>query len=425
MVDRIPANSDQTRGKSSGPKVSKYSFLIEHQTIRGINFRNIAINLERNLSLKMKRLKSIDILRGLAIFGVVFHHLFFAKFRYGLTVERLSEPVTTFLSSGWLGVNLFFILSGFVLYLPYAQGRRQVTTGSDVLRFYKIRAQRLLPLYYLSAAVAVASVYHNVQVGTTFFWRSVANYAFVTYPFSSETFMPPGNWVLWSIGIEIWFSVLFPGLLWLTNRYGIVRVLIAAIVLALMVRYVGREYFASHSTRVVLNHVSDSVLGRVDEFVFGMAAASLYVAKYRPPKMQSALLCVVLIAVSMELWALWYRSELPYVSSVSFNLPLDSGLFLLILLAPRLQSPGHGLLWPMQAAGIMCYSIYVWHGIILIPFRELISQSWTFVPVYLCASLFVACITFKIVESRGRPWKEILPPILQIDASDDVISEKG
>jgi peptidoglycan/LPS O-acetylase OafA/YrhL len=50
-------------------------------------------------------------------------------------------------------VNLFFILSGFVLFLPYAAGQRVMASWADVRHFYGRRFLRLMPLYYFAAVV--------------------------------------------------------------------------------------------------------------------------------------------------------------------------------------------------------------------------------------------------------------------------------
>src|SRR5690242_8532584 len=93
-----------------------------------------------------QRLSFINGLRGVALLGVVLHHSFFHRFRYGLETGRLG-PLEVLGSSGWLGVNLFFFLSGFVLYYPYLLGRRRMESLADVRWFLRHRAERLLPLY--------------------------------------------------------------------------------------------------------------------------------------------------------------------------------------------------------------------------------------------------------------------------------------
>src|ERR1700689_3768513 len=94
------------------------------------------------------KLEVINGLRGFAILAVIWHHLFGLYFKPGSSVAlEIARGGGSFLSYGWIGVPLFFVLSGFVLYLPYAEGGAKLATGADALNFYRRRAERLLPLY--------------------------------------------------------------------------------------------------------------------------------------------------------------------------------------------------------------------------------------------------------------------------------------
>ena len=104
------------------------------------------------------RLAFVDGLRGLAIFAVIYHHLFSRFTAPGYESFELGGfqlfPFT-YLSNGWMGVNLFFFLSGFVLYLPYVMRKRTINNRQNLWEFYKRRAQRLMPLYYICLFISV------------------------------------------------------------------------------------------------------------------------------------------------------------------------------------------------------------------------------------------------------------------------------
>jgi peptidoglycan/LPS O-acetylase OafA/YrhL len=89
------------------------------------------------------RLSQLDGLRGLAILGVLFNH-FFATSGGAL-------------QCGWLGVNLFFVLSGFLITRILLEQREQAIAGiglwPSLIVFYARRALRIFPLYYLTLAV--------------------------------------------------------------------------------------------------------------------------------------------------------------------------------------------------------------------------------------------------------------------------------
>jgi peptidoglycan/LPS O-acetylase OafA/YrhL len=64
----------------------------------------------------------------------------------------MPHPVTVFLQHGALGVALFFMLSGFILYYTY-QGNLQ--TPRDIYKFFVARVARLYPVYLLAIAISI------------------------------------------------------------------------------------------------------------------------------------------------------------------------------------------------------------------------------------------------------------------------------
>jgi peptidoglycan/LPS O-acetylase OafA/YrhL len=119
----------------------------------------------------------------------------------------------------------------------------------------------------------------NYRLDDPAFYGWFAALAAVIFPFHSETFLPrPINWVLWSIGVEVWFSVFFPVLVAMIKKFGWRRVLVIVFTAAFSTRLVGHVFLYMAPQGQVLNVISDSVLGRLDEFVMGMPP---FVARYK------------------------------------------------------------------------------------------------------------------------------------------------
>ena len=68
-----------------------------------------------------------------------------------LEAIRLQSLIGDFFGIGWFGVNLFFMLSGFVLYLPFVRGR-----NFSVKQFYVRRVQRLYPMLMICGFISIS-----------------------------------------------------------------------------------------------------------------------------------------------------------------------------------------------------------------------------------------------------------------------------
>ena len=141
------------------------------------------------------RLAQLDGLRGLAIIGVLINHLFFM--------------VPGALQCGWMGVNLFFVLSGFLITRILLDQREQMTaTGGGLLRslgvFYSRRALRIFPLYYSTLAVLWAC---NFERSRHFGWM-LATYTY-NIRIAFHGFSQPFDH-FWSLSVEEQFYLIWP-----------------------------------------------------------------------------------------------------------------------------------------------------------------------------------------------------------------------
>src|SRR4051812_23816270 len=81
-------------------------------------------------------LPQIDGLRGIAICAVIFQH----AFSHGISHALVAAGVVGFpylVDDGWMGVSLFFILSGFVRSLPYAGAETKFVDPAETIAFYR------------------------------------------------------------------------------------------------------------------------------------------------------------------------------------------------------------------------------------------------------------------------------------------------
>lgn len=148
-----------------------------------------------------KRQIDIQILRGLAVTLVVLFHW-----------------ELPFLKSGFLGVDIFFVISGFLMAILY----RNAGASSFLLR----RAKRLLPAYFVTISATLVAAYCIVlpvdfkQVTEQTFYASILSsnfgFWFQNSYFDKTAFKPLLH--LWSLGVEIQFYFLVPILFYLHKK---------------------------------------------------------------------------------------------------------------------------------------------------------------------------------------------------------------
>lgn len=183
------------------------------------------------------RIPELDGLRGLAILLVVIWHYFGA----GTITARIGSPAAyglAMLRLSWSGVDLFFVLSGFLIGGILLDARESETYFRT---FYFRRAYRILPLYFAWCLLFAAGVYLTAGSQsmplTTLFNQRLPLWS---YPlFIQNTFMTlrrdfGAEWmgITWSLAIEEQFYLLLPLAVRFLKTATLRRVVIAAIICA-------------------------------------------------------------------------------------------------------------------------------------------------------------------------------------------------
>jgi peptidoglycan/LPS O-acetylase OafA/YrhL len=218
------------------------------------------------------RLTWVVVLRGFAAMWVFVYHLWHAlggvAIGFGFPTG-FTFGLRSLFRAGYQGVDLFFVLSGFVIAWPYVEAAASRMRGVEVIDFYRRRYFRIAPLYYVTIAVVVILLHFDWLDGRQNLRIVVAHLLFL------ENYVPAWvttlRGVYWTLPTEIGFYLAFPLLLPLIDRDRPWRFAAAAIAIAIAYR-VGTAWSTLHEG-VSLAWTSGYLPGRIDQFALGMAAA--------------------------------------------------------------------------------------------------------------------------------------------------------
>ena len=169
------------------------------------------------------RLRSIDALRGIAALGVVFYHAVDQSAKV-VPANLLKYPVklTQFVASfGYIGVFLFFVISGFCIHLQWAKSRTHDPDPKLAFgAFWKRRIWRLYPPYLI--AICIFLVWTATTVGVTvnrFFIYDITTHLLMLHNLDPWTCYSI-NGVFWTLAIEEQLYLAYFLLLFLRKRWG-------------------------------------------------------------------------------------------------------------------------------------------------------------------------------------------------------------
>lgn len=352
------------------------------------------------------RIGELDGLRGLAILAVLDCH-FLAWY------PRLGAEF------GWLGVDLFFVLSGFLItgILLELRGKQ-----GYFRTFYARRALRILPPYFLGLAVYMAV---SVALGMPGSWKLWLSYIF----YYSSLFSPNpahraavplvvglGLAVLWSLSVEELYYTAWAPLIRFANKRAMISILAVMIVSAPLLRW----YL--HTTA---HWELFTLYCRMDGLAYGSAIALLARDRRLLPApwkkwdgffdgMTAALLC--LAAVMGAIFG--GRPANPWVASLGLTL---ADLCFAALTFALVRKAGGNQWWVrvfrlrwLRSVGMVSYSLYLFHYPLYHIAGHLIAMlSWSRRVSAVSQVLLAAMLSFGVayalwyaMESRILCWKD-------------------
>ncbi len=348
-------------------------------------------------------LRALTSVRGIAAWFVVLYHIRYA-------IAGLPDPALHALGKGYLAVDFFFLLSGFVIWLSY--GRRLREGGfSAIPEFLKRRIARIWPLHLFVLAGAVALAALLAATG-----RHVeAEFPFAELPLhllllQNWGFTHALSWndPAWSISAEMAAYLLFPLLALAINWQRVpgwaVVVTIAALAVLLhgVMTRGGADNLGSDIPRFGLIRCAI-------EFAAGTAVCALW-QRWRSRPVLPATLSALAAAILLAAWALGMPETLAVplaFAATLLTLALTSGL-------GRNPLEGRALHW----LGEISYATYLGHFLLWFAFKLALVSDPHDVPLplialYLALVLASSAALYHWVERPAQQWVNQLPSRLR------------
>jgi peptidoglycan/LPS O-acetylase OafA/YrhL len=307
--------------------------------------------------------------------------------------------------NGTLGVDLFFVLSGFLITTLLLEEHQR--TGTISLRqFYVRRARRLLPALFVMLA-AYLFVF-GVSGGTNAILAVAASlfYASNILAAVSPSSVPGPLQHLWSLAQEEQFYVLWPPLLLLLlrARRHVLGVLVALVATACAYRLLLAASDAS------FNRIFWAPDTHLEPLAIGCLFGAAFHARRIPPWLSSTTATVVAVASALPMVLVARVGALVYLTPLLTVFSLAAGVVLVAAIREGSVTERVLSLPPLVALGVLSYSLYLWHMPILFTTR-LVSAATPAVVLGLALSVAASFASYRLVESRFRRARAETPAV--------------
>ena len=342
-------------------------------------------------------LRALTSMRGIAAWWVVLYHI-------RGSIAGLPPGAEAVLARGYLAVDFFFLLSGFVIWLAWGE-RLRGTGMAGVPAFLAKRVARIWPLhlFMLAGAVALAALLQATGRGDplSFPWEQLPLHVALVQNWGLTDRLA-WNDPAWSISAELGAYLLFPLLVTAVDWR---RVPTAAVLAAITAAFVLLASAMAPDTRLGADISRFGLTRCLCEFAAGTAVCALWLRWRERPRV--AMACVAAAATCLALWAMGLPETLMMP-------PAFAALLLALALTPGARGN------PLEARrlhwlGEVSYATYLshfllWRGFKLVAVRDAGAVPPGLIALFLLVVLVMSGLLYRFVEKPGqRLFLHILP----------------
>jgi peptidoglycan/LPS O-acetylase OafA/YrhL len=369
------------------------------------------------------RFPAFDGLRAIAMATVLGVHTAFVS---GLTFRRPDVGIYT--ARLEIGVAVFFLISGFLLYRPFAVAHLAAGPRPGTAAFWVRRLLRIVPAYWVALFVTT-TILHATPMGPGGTKAYVTHYLFVQLYFPGEVDSASAITQAWTLCVEMSFYLILPLYAAVIGRRRtarsanrrFTRELVGLVVLvAISLVYRFWDLSMQHHG-LVYQYMTEWLPAELDLFALGMLR---WMSRWWFP------------------WASWIAAGVAYVGVCHLGVPtsvtyvksdLDIarqtlyGVFAFFLLLPAVFGPQRrGTIrrflrsWPVRSLGVISYGVYLWHQALIAElikyyprlFHMRLFFNVAFWPMYgeiLGAGIVVATVSYFVIEKPALRLKRLRP----------------
>jgi peptidoglycan/LPS O-acetylase OafA/YrhL len=368
------------------------------------------------------RIKPVDGLRAVAVIGVLWAHtwMFFGNIPFKIG----SIDVNRLLSFGGNGVDLFFVISGFCMYLMHA--KKNIGFSFSIFSgFLKKRFKRIAPAFYTLIIVETLFTLAQKHIfPTASFFQHIS---FTNLYLANNEFSPH----YWSLATEMQFYIVLPLLFYgFKSEAKVLSVNLVLILISIILTAIHFYFYRAD----ILNGITisyDSIIYRYAEFGWGIVVAILFMRGYRLPKYLLGFPGFIIgFAIAFFGRTLKLTEFLQLFGSMSFIIkafsePLMAFGFAVILFNVMVsKSIMQDILLsrPFQFIGRISYSFYLWHWLIATAISNLVINYLGRTSILLNLSFVISL--FAVVPIAFLSYRILEAPYFKIHDRAEAIDNK-
>jgi len=343
------------------------------------------------------RLKGLDFLRGIAVIMVLFRH---------------SDMTNILFEVGWLGVDLFFVLSGFLvsglLFNEYKKSGEL-----RIKRFLLRRGFKIFPPFYIFLIVTFIV---EISTGTL---SNLSQYLGELFYLQSYA---PKIWIhTWSLAVEEHFYFMLAAILFLVVKYkklenkkNVIIFLVIALIISFSLRMLVSYPNRFHNYSFIKTHL------RLDGIIIGVLISYLYHFTNFYQHFLKNRLIYLFSAIILVLPAFFYKGASFFMNTYGLT-SVNLGFAIFVLLSLESYNNNKYIDLPfsfIRLVGVHSYSIYLWHlmvhkvvkNLVNNVVKNLVSNVDLLTILYLILSIFVGILLSIIIEKQVLKLRERYVP---------------